>query len=117
MPQMKVHLSKSMSSADKLDMVKTLRGLMPQIMGIDEKLGQAMLYEADFRANHESKDKNFVFIEITLYKGRSYEIKKKLADAILDVVSRYTGVDKADINIVYYEMDPHEAYFGGSGLK
>jgi phenylpyruvate tautomerase PptA (4-oxalocrotonate tautomerase family) len=117
MPQMKVHISKSMSSADKQDMVQTLRDLMPRHMGIDEKIGQAMLYETDFRANHAEKDRNFVFVEITLYKGRDMATKKKLSDAVLDTIIRYTGVDRTDIDLVYYEMDPQEAYFGGPGKK
>lgn len=116
MPQVKIHISSSISDENKNKMVNSIRKIIPTVLNIDEKIGQVMLYESKQRANHESRDKNFVFVEITMYVGRDYELKEKLAEMIIAEITELTGVDRTDINIVYYELKA-ENYFGGTSHK
>lgn len=116
MPQVRIHMADSISSENKSKMVHSIRELISVVLKIDRKIGQVMLYESKYRANHESRDKNFVFIEVTMYSGRSYELKQKLANSIISEIVRYTQVDVKDINLVYYELTS-DNYFGGTTHK
>jgi Domain of unknown function (DUF1904). len=116
MPQVKIHIADSMHNENKCKMVHAIRELISFALNIDNKIGQVMLYESEHRANHESRDKNFVFVEVTMYSGRSYELKQKLADLIISEIVKYTKVDVTDINLVYYELN-FDNYFGGTTHK
>lgn len=113
MPQVKVNIAKSMEEACKNMLTQSIRDLIPSILGIDNKIGQVMLYESQHRAIHPNRDKNFVFIEVTLFIGRSYALKEQLAESIITEVHKYTNVDKSDIILVFYELTPAN-YFGGT---
>ncbi|OGO78331.1 MAG: hypothetical protein A2Y23_04860 [Clostridiales bacterium GWB2_37_7] len=116
MPQVKIHIPSDIEDESKRKLVQVVRELIPTILNIDEKIGQVMLYESRHRATHLSRDNNFVFIEITMYIGRSFELKEKLADTLIAEVQKYTNVGRNDINLVYYELTP-ENYFGGTTHK
>jgi 5-carboxymethyl-2-hydroxymuconate isomerase len=113
MPQVKIHISNSLHSENKRKMTFAIRELIPVVLNIDSKIGQVMLYESKYRASHPARDRNFVFVEVTMYSGRSHELKQKLADLIIAEIIRYTEGDVKDINLVYYEI-PIDSYFGGT---
>lgn len=116
MPQVKVHISNAISEENKIKLVHAIRKIIPMTLNIDNKIGQVMLYESEYREAHESRDKNFVFVEVTMYIGRNYELKQKLASLIISEITKYTKVDSKDINLVYYELNP-DNYFGGTTHK
>lgn len=116
MPQIRIHISKAVTDENKRNMVRAIREAIPAALHIDANIGQVMLYETDYRACHESRSQDFVFVEVTMYAGRSMELKQELADRILAHVQEYTGVDGKDINLVYYELSPDQ-YFGGTTHK
>ncbi|MFT9495250.1 hypothetical protein [Anaerosolibacter sp.] len=78
MPQIKIHISSSLHNENKRKMTFAIRELIPVVLNIDSKIGQVLLYESKYRASHPTRDRNFVFIEITMYSGRSHELKKNL---------------------------------------
>ncbi|MCL4514303.1 MAG: DUF1904 family protein [Firmicutes bacterium] len=112
MPQVKIHVARALPEKSKRRLVEEVRELIPEVLGLDPRIGQVMLYESGFRANHATRDPNFVFVEVTMYSGRTGELKQKLAEAIISKITQYTGVDQSDINLVYYELSP-DNYFGG----
>lgn len=116
MPQVRFHISSFVEDESKKKLVEAVRKIIPIVLNIDENIGQVMLYESQYRAIHSCRDKNFVFIEITMYVGRSFELKEKLAEALIAEVEKYVKVDRSDINLVYYELPP-ENYFGGTTHK
>ena len=116
MPQVRIHTASAIDEENKNMLTQAIRDLIPRVLNIDNKIGQVMLYESEYRAIHESRDRNFVFIEVALYVGRSHELKEKLAECIIAEVCKYTAVEKNDINLVYYEITP-DNYFGGTSHK
>lgn len=83
MPQIKIHVAKALPEESKRRLVEAVREIIPVALDLDPRLGQVMLYESDFRAGHASRDPNFVFVEVTMYAGRTRELKQKLAGMIL----------------------------------
>ena len=116
MPQVKIHISNSIDYESKSKLVNKIREILPTVLNIDKKIGQVMLYETRYRSNHESRNKNFVFIEVTMYTGRNYALKQKLADTIISEISDFTGTNQKDINLIFYEINP-DNYFGGTTHK
>ncbi|MDS0525418.1 tautomerase family protein [Clostridium sp. SHJSY1] len=115
-PQIKIHISNVMSIESKNKIVQAVREIIPIALDLDEKIGQVMLYESEYRSIHESRDKNFVFVEVTMFSGRSNKFKEKLADLIISEIAKYVEVNIEDINLVYYEMNSSN-YFWGTTKK
>ncbi|HAZ22807.1 MAG TPA: hypothetical protein DCY84_10655 [Firmicutes bacterium] len=116
MPQVIIHLGTSIDNDGKDRLAKSIRELIPSVLGIDEKIGQVLLYESSHRATHTTRDANFVFVQVNMYTGRSLELKAKLAAAIIAEIHKYTMVDCNDINLGFYELTP-DNYFGGISHK
>ncbi|WP_069650133.1 tautomerase family protein [Caloranaerobacter ferrireducens] len=118
MPQVKIHISSSIEFENKSLLVKEIRESIPQVLGISQNIGQVMLYESpkECRSIHESRDINFVFVETTMYPGRSKKMKEKLMQRFIFLIHKYTGVDKKDIICVINEIPP-ENYYGGTSHK
>lgn len=114
MPIVKIHISSTILPFQKPILVKEVRRSLSEILGIDEKIGQVILYETlpQFRSAHESRSSNFAFIEISMYSGRSAEIKKTLMKRINILVSKYLEIDEKDINCCIIEI-PKENWCGG----
>lgn len=60
------------------------------------------------------KSKDFVLIELTVFKGRSPEAKKKLITGITENLGKSVGLKKEDIMIVIHE--PEMENWGIRGL-
>lgn len=64
------------------------------------------LYELD-RDNFEippNRTEDFILIELTVFKGRSFETKKKLYNSIVENLENLLGVKRTDILIVINEL-------------
>jgi phenylpyruvate tautomerase PptA (4-oxalocrotonate tautomerase family) len=114
MPIIKIHISSTIMPFQKPILVKEVRKSLSEILGIDEKIGHVILYESlpQFRSAHESRSNNFVFAEISMYSGRSAEIKKTLLKKINTLISKYLEIDEKDINCCIVEI-PKENWYGG----
>lgn len=118
MPQVKIHLPSDIDSEKKSTLIKKIRDAIPEILNISENIGQVLLYETlpHYRSIHESRDNNFIFVETTMYHGRSKEMKEKLMQEFVYLINKYTGVGEKDIICVIHEISP-ENYFGGTSHK
>lgn len=72
MPQIKIHVAKSLPEENKRRLVEEVLEIIPEVLGLDPRIGQVILYEPGFRANHATRDPNFV---VTMYAGRTKELK------------------------------------------
>jgi len=106
MPTVKIHISSTVLPFQKPILVKEVRKSMAELLGIDERISQVILYE------NESRSINFVYIEITMYPGRSNEAKKLLLQRICNDVSKYAEIDIRDINCCIIEVPPENCYEG-----
>jgi len=113
MPQVKIHMSQE-TKTNELLLAREIREVLVKVLGIKDNIGQVMIYKTpiEFRSTHESRDINFVFVEITMYPGRSREIKKILLEQICLLIKKHTNVDLSDINCCIMEIAP-ENYYGG----
>jgi phenylpyruvate tautomerase PptA (4-oxalocrotonate tautomerase family) len=116
MAQVKIHISSLINSENKNKMVESIRELIPATLNMDSRVGQVMLYESEYRSIHESRDRNFVFVEVTMFSGRSNKFKEKLANLIISEIAKYVEVDIEDINLVYHELNSSN-YFWGTTKK
>lgn len=114
MPIVKIHISSTMLPFQKPILVKEVRKVLVELLDIDEQASQAILYEAppQLRSVHESRNSNFVYVEITMYPGRDTQMKSSLLQRISSVVSKYTEVELKDINCCIIEIPP-ENWYGG----
>jgi len=113
MPQVKIHMSQATKTNEHM-LVEEIRSALPEVLGIKENIGQVILYKtpAEFRSAHGSRDQNFVFVEITMYPGRTQEMKQSLCDRLSALIHKHTQVDPSDIICCIIEVPP-ENYFGG----
>ncbi|MHB1394222.1 MAG: tautomerase family protein [Clostridia bacterium] len=114
MPTIKIHVSSTILPFQKPILLKEVRKSMVELLNIDERIGQVILYEAlpQLRSAHESRSSSFVYVEITMYPGRSPEIKKALLHRICSLVSKCAEIDILDINCCIIEVPP-ENWYGG----
>lgn len=118
MPQVIIHASSSIRFEDKAQLVRSVRESIPQILNVAEHIGQVMLYEIpeENRSTHSTRDKRFIFVDVSMYPGRTAEMKLQFLQNLVSLINRYTGVDAKDINCVIHEIPP-ENYFGGVSHK
>ncbi len=114
MPTVKIHVSSTILPFQKPILVKEVRKAMVELLNIDEIIGQVILYEAlpQLRSVHESRSSSFVYVEITMYPGRSSEVKKVLMQRICSLVSKYVEIDIKDVNCCIIEVSPENWYEG-----
>lgn len=114
MPFVKVHISATESVPNKPLLTKNLREILVDKLQIDEKIGQVVLYETmpQYRSIHHSRSKNFVFMEILLYPGRSAEMKRSLMHGLVHEVNRMLRIDMEDINCCLIEVS-QDNWYGG----
>jgi phenylpyruvate tautomerase PptA (4-oxalocrotonate tautomerase family) len=114
MPQVIIHSSSSIKTEQKIKLVQKIRDSIPQLLNVPENIGQVMLYEIadENRSVHSTRDKHFIFAEVSMYPGRSTEMKQNFLQNIVFLINKHTGVDSKDINCVIHEIPP-ENYSGG----
>lgn len=113
MPQVKVHMSQE-TKVDEPVLAQEIRKALIEVLGIKENIGQVMIYKTpvEFRSAHESRDQNFVFVEINMYPGRSREMKETLLKRICSLFNEHANVDLSDVICCIFEVEP-ENYYGG----
>ena len=118
MPQVIIHASSSIRSEDKTQLVRRIRESIPQLLNVPEHIGQVMLYEIpeENRSTHSTRNQRFIFVEVSMYPGRTAEMKLRFLQNLVSLINRYAGVDAKDINCVIHEIPP-ENYYGGVSHK
>ena len=114
MPTVKIHISSTILPFQKPILVKEVRKSMVELLNIDDQIGQVILCEAlpQLRSAHESRSNNFVYVEITMYPGRSPQVKRDLLQRISSIVTKYMEIEIKDINCCIIEVPP-ENWYGG----
>ena len=113
MPQVKVHMSQETKANEQM-LAREIRKALVEVLGIKKNIGQVMIYKtpAEFRSAHESRDQNFVFVEINMYPGRSREMKETLLKRICSLINKHASIDLSDVVCCVIEAGP-ENYYGG----
>jgi phenylpyruvate tautomerase PptA (4-oxalocrotonate tautomerase family) len=114
MPQVIIHASSSIRAQDKALLVRSVRESIPRLLKVAEHIGQVMLYETpkENRSTHSTRDQRFIFVEVSMYPGRTAEMKRQFLQHLVLLINRYSGVDAKDVNCVIHEIPP-ENYYGG----
>jgi len=114
MPQVVIHASSSIGPQDKAILVQSIRESIPRLLKVAEHIGQVVLYEIpeENRSAHSTRDQRFIFVEVSMYPGRTAEMKLQFLQHLVFLINRYSGVDARDINCVIHEIPP-ENYYGG----
>lgn len=118
MPFVMIHMSSDTNTYDKSLLAKEVREAVVSELKISKHIGQVMLYETPRknRSIHESRNIDFVFVEIIIYSGRSAEMKQGLMEKIAALICKHIGVNKEDINCCIVEV-PKENWYGGVSHK
>lgn len=88
-------------------MCTKIRNCLVEVLGISEDHGHVAAYESkeSHRCVHESRNKNFVFVEILMFAGRTDEMKENLFRKMSNIVSKHTGANENDIILNIIDTD------------
>lgn len=112
MPQVKIHVSSTTKEEIKEKLAIEVRKLVFKGLGLNDDKGQVMVYEAEYRGIHYSRDREFVFIECFVYTGTAAELKESLAKSIIDKVQEISEIDRKEINILFIEAPRGNFFYG-----
>jgi phenylpyruvate tautomerase PptA (4-oxalocrotonate tautomerase family) len=95
-------------------LAEKVRQVVLDVLEIDQTYGQVIIYEAPMydRSDYKNENLNFVFVEITMFAGRTKETKQLLVQKIIEQIEQIEGVAKEDINCVIHEINA-ENYISG----
>ena len=105
MPLVGVEILKGKRSEHKKAILERIHTALIEVLKIPEYDRTQRLYELD-KSNfeiHRKRSENYTIIEITLFKGRSLEAKRKLYSEIVKNLESSPGIDGMDIVIVVHE--------------
>lgn len=105
MPLVKVEIIKGKSVNYKKALLDGIHSALIEAFSIPDDDRMQRLYELE-KDNFEiasSKSEKFTLIEVTAFKGRSLEAKKRLYAAIISNLGRSPGINGDDITIVLHE--------------
>jgi len=105
MPLVKIEMLKGKSSEYKKALLDGVHQALVDTFKIPEYDRMQMLYELD-KENFEissNRTEDFILIELTIFKGRSFEAKKNLYKAIVDNLEKALGIKRTDVMIVINE--------------
>jgi len=107
MPLVKVEILKRKSQEYKKAIFDGIHSALVEMLKIPDSDRTQRLYELN-KSHFEiqpSKTNNFTLIEITMFKGRTVETKKKLYSSIVNNLKKSPGIDGNDILIVVHEPE------------
>lgn len=105
MPLVKIEIYEGKSSEYKNAILNGVHQALVQVLAIPESDRFQRLYElraSEFETPPDRSDQATI-IEITMFKGRSSDIKKELFKTIIKNLSRNPGIDGYDIVIILLE--------------
>ena len=105
MPLVKIEILKGKNNEYKKALLDGIHQALVDSWEIPEDDRIQRLYELE-KDNFELpryKTENFVLIELTVFKGRSYEAKKSLYKNIVDNLEKVIGIKRTDVLIVINE--------------
>lgn len=114
MPQVIIHKVLTNDRQRNGRLAEEVRKVLQTVLNVDENHGRVIIYEAPIydRSNHEDGNENFVFVEVTIFAGKSAQTKQQLVEAIIEQIETIEGVVRNEINCVIHEITP-ENYLAG----
>ncbi len=106
MPQVIIHKVLTNDRQRNGRLAEEVRQVVLEVLQVDQTYGKVIIYEAPMydRSNHEEGKLNFVFVEITMFAGKTKEIKQLLVHKIVEQIEKIEGVEKKEINCVIHEI-------------
>jgi phenylpyruvate tautomerase PptA (4-oxalocrotonate tautomerase family) len=117
MPLVKVEILKGKTQEYKNAIFDGIHSALVEAFKIpdDDRIQRLYELEKDCFETSTTKTENITLIELTVFKGRSYEAKKNLYSAIVRNLAESPGIDGKDILIVINEP-PFENWGINGGL-
>ena len=105
MPLVRIELIKGRTLEYKKALMDGVHRALVDAFAIPEGDRIQRLYELESDAFERSENKtdDFVLVELTVFKGRSAEAKKKLYQAIVENLQASPGIKPSDVLIVSHE--------------
>lgn len=105
MPLVRIELIKGRTLEYKKALMDGVHRALVDAFAIPEGDRIQRLYELESDAFERSENKtdDFVLVELTVFKGRSAEAKKKLYQAIVENLQASPGIKPSDVLIVIHE--------------
>jgi len=106
-PFVKIHVSSSIELSTREKIVKDVREALVNTIDIKFNHGYVVVYDSPLtsRCVHESRNNNFVIVEIIMFPGRSTDMKEKLFHCLTEIIKNHTGLKGEDILITIIESE------------
>jgi 4-oxalocrotonate tautomerase family enzyme len=104
MPLVKVEIEKGYDLSYQKAILDGVHAALVDTIHIPDHDRRQRLYELDQdHFEHTGRSKQYTIIEITMFKGRSFEAKKLLYASIVNKLEQSPGINGNDITIVIHE--------------
>ncbi len=105
MPLVRIEIIKGQPAAYKKALMQAVHDALTASLGIEDDDRFQRLYEldADCFERRSSKTDQFTLIELTLFPGRSKELKKAVISTITHTLGERLGIAPADVFIIMHE--------------
>ena len=104
MPLVKIEITTGKSQAYKTAMLDGIHNALVEAIKIPDSDRRQRLYELDeLHFERTGRSDQYMIIEITMFKGRSFEAKKALYAAIVRNLEADPGIPGGEISIVIHE--------------
>ena len=119
MPFVKIHISSSIKLSTQAKIVKEVREALVNTIDIKFNHGHVVVYDSPLtsRCVHESRNNNFVIVEIIMFPGRSADMKENLFYSLTKIIQNHTGLKEEDILITIIESERDNWAKGGISLS
>jgi 4-oxalocrotonate tautomerase family enzyme len=106
MPLVKVEIQSGKSKEYKKTLMNAIHNVLVECIKIPDHDCRQRLYELDEENfQHTGRSDAYTIIEITMFKGRSFEAKKALYAGIAAKLENELGISGNDITIVIHEPE------------
>jgi phenylpyruvate tautomerase PptA (4-oxalocrotonate tautomerase family) len=104
MPLVKIEIEKGFDPVYHKAILDGVHEALVYSLGIPDQDRRQRLYELEKACfEHSGRSKQYTIIEITMFKGRSFDSKKALYKTIVDKLGQDPGIPGNDITIVIHE--------------
>ncbi len=105
MPFVRIEIIKGKPSTYKKALMQAVHDALTASLGIEDDDRFQRLYEleAEFFERRSAKTDRFTLIELTLFPGRSKELKKAVISTITNTLGDRLGIAPTDVFIIMHE--------------
>jgi len=105
MAQVKIYGLKSALDEKKENLSKAIHESLMEAVGLPEKKlfhRYILLADEDF-IYPTDRSKEYTIIELSIFEGRSLEVKKELINLVFSKIKKYADIDSQDVEITIFE--------------